>query len=79
MSENHPSTSHPAAKLPKHNKLKVSRIREKPVIFLVATDRNGTSAPSKALLVFIFFAIVSFFCKVYNSLEFCEVALSATN
>ena len=38
------------SKYPKHNKLTVSRIREKAVIFLVAIDRNDTFAPPETLL-----------------------------
>ena len=51
MNEKHPSTSYPAAKHPNHSKLRVSRIKEKPVSFLVATDWDGTFTPAKTLLI----------------------------
>ena len=39
----------PRSKHPKHNKLTVSRIRERAVIFLVVIDRNETFAPTRKL------------------------------
>ena len=44
ISEKHQSTCCPAAKHPKHSKLKIDNIRDKPVIFSVATNWNGTLA-----------------------------------
>ena len=60
ISQQCPSTCCLAAKPPKHSTLKVSRIREKPVIFLfsVGTDRHGTFAPAKTLLISGFWAKV---------------------
>ena len=44
--EKHSFTSHPAAKNPKHNKLAVTDIREKPVDFFNNTARASTLAPA---------------------------------
>ena len=52
VSEKKPPTSYPAAKHPNHNKLRVSRIREKPVIFSIVTYQDDMLAPTKTLVFF---------------------------
>ena len=63
ISENHTSTSYPEAKHPKHNQLKVSCTREKPLILLVATDWDVTFA-----LAMTFLCTSFRYCIVCNSL-----------
>ena len=63
----HPFTRHPAAKHPKHNKLVVTDIREKPVDFFNDTARASTLSP--AIILQTRFIIKSFcFCRIYHSL-----------
>ena len=45
ISEKHPFTSCPTAKHPKHSKLSVSNIQEKPAIFFIASKQSSTKAP----------------------------------
>ena len=50
LAKKHPFASYPAAKNPKHNKLAVTDIREKPVDFLNDIARVCTFAPLIILL-----------------------------
>ena len=48
--KNHPFASYPAAKNPKHNKLAVTDIRQKPVNFFNGTAQDSQLAPAIILL-----------------------------
>ena len=53
LAKKHRVTCCPAAKHPKHNKLRVTEIREEPVDFFNATARASTFAPAIVLLTWL--------------------------
>lgn len=73
LSKKHLLTNYSSAKHQNHSKLRDSRIREKPVIFLVANHRAGKFAPVKKFAYLSSLAKVS--VPVYAAISWLQTVL----